>query len=146
MQSSCYVIGAFFFFILPMLHKRFLRWWTFDSVPHCFASDVIEDLFTYFNPKTQTESPMIAPDVHDVIVKNSERLNSAIIYDRDYSYNYFGFKVSQHYENSHVIWDCTVLPATLQRQRSRHNPSQSWYSIYRPRRDERLSCVKGWQF
>ena len=33
----------------------------------------------------------------------------------------------------------TVLPATQQRQRSRHNPSRSWYSIYRPLRDERLS-------
>ena len=33
----------------------------------------------------------------------------------------------------------TVLPATRQRRRSRNNPSRSWYSIHRPRRDERLS-------
>ncbi len=25
-------------------------------------------------------------------MENSDRLNSAIIYDRDYGYNYFGFK------------------------------------------------------
>jgi ribonucleoside-diphosphate reductase subunit M1 len=25
-------------------------------------------------------------------MENADRLNSAIIYDRDYSYNYFGFK------------------------------------------------------
>ena len=43
------------------------------------------------------------------------------------------------YGNSCVIWNHTVLPATWQRQRSRHNPSRSWYSIYRPRRDWRLS-------
>jgi len=36
---------------------------------------------------------MISQTVHDIIVKNAERFNSAIIYDRDYSYNYFGFKV-----------------------------------------------------
>jgi len=53
----------------------------------------MDDLFNYFNPATQAVSPMISAETHDVIVKNAHRLNSAIIYDRDYSYNYFGFKV-----------------------------------------------------
>ena len=40
---------------------------------------------------------------------------------------------SQHYGNSHVTRDDrTVLPATRQRRRSCHNPSQSRYWIYRP--------------
>jgi len=53
----------------------------------------MEDLFNYFNPATQAVSPMISAETHDVIMKNAHRLNSAIIYDRDYAYNYFGFKV-----------------------------------------------------
>jgi len=53
----------------------------------------MEDLFNYYNPATQSVTPMISQTVHDIIVKNAERFNSAIIYDRDYSYNYFGFKV-----------------------------------------------------
>jgi ribonucleotide reductase alpha subunit len=30
--------------------------------------------------------------VYDVIMRNKDRLNSAIIYDRDFDYDYFGFK------------------------------------------------------
>jgi len=51
------------------------------------------DLFNYFNPATQAQSPMISAETHDIIMKNADQLNSAIIYDRDYGYNYFGFKV-----------------------------------------------------
>lgn len=36
--------------------------------------------------------PMINENNYKIIQKNAERLNSAIIYDRDFSYNYFGFK------------------------------------------------------
>ncbi|KAI9498889.1 ribonucleoside-diphosphate reductase large chain [Zychaea mexicana] len=55
-------------------------------------SQVIDDLFTYINPKTDKHSPMISEKTHKIIMDNSERLNSAIIYDRDYGYNFFGFK------------------------------------------------------
>jgi ribonucleoside-diphosphate reductase subunit M1 len=36
---------------------------------------------------------MISDYHHAIIMKNADRLNSSIIYDRDLSYNYFGFKV-----------------------------------------------------
>jgi len=58
-----------------------------------FKTDVMDDLFNYFNPAIQAISPMISVQTHDIIMKNADRLNSAIIYDRDYAYNYFGFKV-----------------------------------------------------
>lgn len=35
---------------------------------------------------------MISDNVYNIVMKNADRLNSAIIYDRDFSYNYFGFK------------------------------------------------------
>ena len=54
----------------------------------------MDDLFNYFNPATKANSPMISAETYDIIRKNADQLNSAIIYDRDYAYNYFGFKVS----------------------------------------------------
>lgn len=36
---------------------------------------------------------MISDYHHAIIMKNADQLNSSIIYDRDLSYNYFGFKV-----------------------------------------------------
>ncbi|XP_046388894.1 ribonucleoside-diphosphate reductase large subunit [Ischnura elegans] len=55
-------------------------------------SEVMDDLFKMVNPATRTNTPMISEYHHGVIMKNAEQLNSAIIYDRDFSYNYFGFK------------------------------------------------------
>uniref|UniRef100_A0A803T8G0 Ribonucleoside-diphosphate reductase n=1 Tax=Anolis carolinensis TaxID=28377 RepID=A0A803T8G0_ANOCA len=55
-------------------------------------SDVMEDLYTYVNPHNSKHSPMIAKETLDIVLANKDRLNSAIIYDRDFSYNYFGFK------------------------------------------------------
>ncbi|KAG9302454.1 hypothetical protein G9A89_006418 [Geosiphon pyriformis] len=55
-------------------------------------SNVIKDLYTYVNPKNGRPGSMISDRIHEIIMKNSSRLNSAIIYDRDYMYNYFGFK------------------------------------------------------
>ncbi|CAJ0626145.1 10226_t:CDS:2 [Entrophospora sp. SA101] len=63
-------------------------------------SSVIEDLYRYVNPKTGKNSPMISKETYNIVMKNSAILNSAIIYNRDYNYNYFGFKTlerSYHY-------------------------------------------------
>lgn len=55
-------------------------------------SEVMDDLFNMENEFLKTKSPMISDYHHDIIMKNADRLNSAIIYDRDFGYNYFGFK------------------------------------------------------
>ncbi|GMG02940.1 unnamed protein product [[Candida] boidinii] len=55
-------------------------------------SAVIDDLFNYINPKNNKQAPMISKELYDLVNKHSEELNSAIVYDRDFSYNYFGFK------------------------------------------------------
>lgn len=55
-------------------------------------SDVIENLHEYVNPHTKKHSPMVSPEIFEIVKENKERLNSAIIHDRDYKYNYFGFK------------------------------------------------------
>uniref|UniRef100_A0A3B4XU16 Ribonucleoside-diphosphate reductase n=1 Tax=Seriola lalandi dorsalis TaxID=1841481 RepID=A0A3B4XU16_SERLL len=55
-------------------------------------SDVMEDLYNYVNPLNKCHSPMISKETLDIVLENKARLNSAIIYDRDFSYNFFGFK------------------------------------------------------
>ncbi|BFZ15041.1 hypothetical protein BsWGS_18080 [Bradybaena similaris] len=55
-------------------------------------SEAMADLYNWINPKTGQHAPMISEEIYNIIIKNADRLNSAIIYDRDYSYNYFGFK------------------------------------------------------
>lgn len=56
-------------------------------------SEVMDDLHKMVNQATGLATPMISDFHIGIIRRNSDRLNSAIIYDRDFSYNYFGFKV-----------------------------------------------------
>ncbi|MGB0887057.1 MAG: ribonucleoside-diphosphate reductase subunit alpha [Vicingaceae bacterium] len=55
-------------------------------------SNTMEKLYTYIDPKTNEEAPLLATDVYDIIQKNADRFDSAIIYDRDFNYDFFGFK------------------------------------------------------
>ena len=55
-------------------------------------SSVISDLYYYVNPKTRKASPMISKEAYECVMKHAEELNSAIVYDRDFNYQYFGFK------------------------------------------------------
>jgi ribonucleoside-diphosphate reductase alpha subunit len=55
-------------------------------------SDVMEDLYNYIDPKTNQRASLLADDVYEVIMNNKEFLDSSIIYDRDFKYDYFGFK------------------------------------------------------
>ncbi|XP_053612791.1 ribonucleoside-diphosphate reductase large subunit [Plodia interpunctella] len=55
-------------------------------------SDVITDLYNIINPHTKKTSPMISEFHYNIVMKHKERLDSAIVYDRDFKYNYFGFK------------------------------------------------------
>ncbi|MCB0705678.1 MAG: ribonucleoside-diphosphate reductase subunit alpha [Saprospiraceae bacterium] len=55
-------------------------------------SDTMEELFKYIDPKTGESAGLISDETIALIRKHKPRLNSAIIYDRDYSFDYFGFK------------------------------------------------------
>ncbi len=61
------------------------------QVPKTFTK-VIHSLFSYIHPKTQQPAPMIDSNVYDFIMQNADELNSAIVHDRDFAYDYFGFK------------------------------------------------------
>jgi ribonucleoside-diphosphate reductase subunit M1 len=55
-------------------------------------SAVVDNLYQWVNPKTGKHAPMISEDVYKVVMDNKSLLDSSIIYDRDFAYNYFGFK------------------------------------------------------
>ena len=55
-------------------------------------SEVMDDLYHYIDPKTEQKASLLAEDVYNVIVDNKDLLDSSIIYDRDFRYDYFGFK------------------------------------------------------
>ena len=55
-------------------------------------SDVVKDLYEYVDPKTDKKAPLISDEVYDIIIKNADILDSTIIYDRDFRYDFFGFK------------------------------------------------------
>ena len=55
-------------------------------------SEVMEDMYNFIDPKTNQPAALIADDVFEVIQANKEILDSSIIYDRDFRYDYFGFK------------------------------------------------------
>ncbi len=55
-------------------------------------SSTMEALFKYIDPKTGEKAGLIAKETIEVVRKHKDVLNSSIIYDRDYSFDYFGFK------------------------------------------------------
>lgn len=55
-------------------------------------SETMNDMFHYVNPRNGQEAPLLSEEVHQVIMENAEFLNSHIIYNRDFNYDYFGFK------------------------------------------------------
>lgn len=55
-------------------------------------SETMKDLYEYVNPRTGQKAPLLSDDVYKVIMLNAEELDSRVIYNRDFNYDYFGFK------------------------------------------------------
>ena len=55
-------------------------------------SETMKALYHYIDPATGQKAPLLADEVMQVVNQNAEQLDSAIIYSRDYDYDYFGFK------------------------------------------------------
>ncbi|MDX8552268.1 ribonucleoside-diphosphate reductase subunit alpha [Tenacibaculum sp. 1B UA] len=55
-------------------------------------SDTMTDLYEYINPRTGNKAPLLSDDVYKIIMDNADKLDSTIIYSRDFNYDYFGFK------------------------------------------------------
>ncbi|MDC6350420.1 ribonucleoside-diphosphate reductase subunit alpha [Zeaxanthinibacter sp. PT1] len=55
-------------------------------------SETMQDLYEYVNPRTGKKAPLVSDEVFKVISDNAAELDSTIIYNRDFGYDYFGFK------------------------------------------------------
>ncbi len=55
-------------------------------------SETMHDMYHYVNPRTNQAAPLLSEEVYNVIQENAEFLDSHIIYNRDFNYDYFGFK------------------------------------------------------
>ena len=55
-------------------------------------SNTMKRLYTYVDPKTGQNAPLVSKEIYGIVKKNAAMLDSTIIYDRDFSYDYFGYK------------------------------------------------------
>lgn len=55
-------------------------------------SNTMKRLYTYVDPKTGQNAPLISKDTWKVIKEHAAELDEAVINDRDFGYDYFGFK------------------------------------------------------
>ena len=55
-------------------------------------SQVVKILYEAKDEKTGKPQPRVSRELYEIVQANAERLNSAIVYDRDYAYSYFGYK------------------------------------------------------
>lgn len=55
-------------------------------------SEVIEKLYNYVNPKTNEKAGMISDELYSVVKANAKKFDSMIVHDRDFNYEYFGYR------------------------------------------------------
>jgi ribonucleoside-diphosphate reductase alpha subunit len=55
-------------------------------------SNTMKRLYTYVDPKTGENAPLVSKETWRIVQANAAELDDAIIYDRDFGYDYFGFK------------------------------------------------------
>jgi ribonucleoside-diphosphate reductase alpha chain len=55
-------------------------------------SVTMKDLYEYVNPRTGKKAPLLSDEVYKIIEENADQIDSNIIYNRDFGYDFFGFK------------------------------------------------------
>jgi len=71
-------------------------------------SEVISDLYDYINPRSGERGPLISRAVYEIVQENKEELEAAMVFDRDFGYDYFGIKTltkSYLLKINGVIWE-----------------------------------------
>ncbi|PNH12568.1 Ribonucleoside-diphosphate reductase large subunit [Tetrabaena socialis] len=54
--------------------------------------ETVRTMHAHVNPKNGAHSPLVSDELHDVVSQHSEVLDNEIRYDRDFDYDFFGFK------------------------------------------------------
>jgi ribonucleoside-diphosphate reductase alpha subunit len=55
-------------------------------------SELTQAFYHYVHPKTKKPAPLVSQEHYEVVMKHKDRLDAAIVHDRDFEYDYFGFK------------------------------------------------------
>ena len=55
-------------------------------------STTMKRMYEYINPKTGENAALLSKEVYGIIRANAKRLDDAIDFDRDYNYDFFGYK------------------------------------------------------
>jgi ribonucleoside-diphosphate reductase alpha chain len=55
-------------------------------------SETIQDLYNYIDPETNQPAGLINQETYDSVMKNKQKFDGAIIHERDFDFEYFGFK------------------------------------------------------
>lgn len=55
-------------------------------------SETVKDLYEYIDNKTGLSAALISDEIYEIVMNNAQELDSAIIHDRDFGYDFFGFK------------------------------------------------------
>ena len=55
-------------------------------------SETAKLLYNYIDNKTGEKAPLLSDDVYEIIQQNADQLDASIIYERDYHFDFFGFK------------------------------------------------------
>ena len=60
----------------------------------CTSPSFSETIYILYNNKDRNgnKCPLIADDIYDIVMRNKDKINSALNYERDYLFDYFGFK------------------------------------------------------
>ena len=55
-------------------------------------SQCIKELHSFIEPRTGKESSLISDEVYQFVIQNKESLDGAVVQERDFDFDYFGFK------------------------------------------------------
>ncbi len=55
-------------------------------------SNTMKRMYEYINPKTGENAALLSKEIYGIIRANAKKLDDAIDYNRDYNYDYFGYK------------------------------------------------------
>jgi len=76
-------------------------------------SDVISDLYNMKHSTTGKPIPMIAEKYYDIVQKHKDKLDGAILYERDFQYQYFGFKTLERSYLLKIDGKCVERPQQM---------------------------------
>ena len=96
-----------------------------------FAS-TMDKLHDYINPRNGQKAPLISDDVWEIIMANKDFLDAAIIYDRDFEYDYFGFKTLEKSYLLKMVRTATPSPTASAAPRPQPPHGLSPHGLSRP--------------